>query len=80
MIFGGKDEIKRLSPPERVNEESALQLDDELLILIGGFTNGYNSASRSIQFFNIHQQKWMPERRLNLPPGIAETHQGVTFD
>jgi len=36
VIFGGKDEIKRLSPPERVNEESALQLDDELLILIGG--------------------------------------------
>ena len=48
--------------------------------MIGGFTSGYNSASRSIQFFNIRQQKWMPERRLNLPPGIAETHQGVTFD
>ena len=80
ITFSASGVIERLSPPERVNEENVIQLDDEFMILIGGFTNGYNSASRSIQFFHIPTQKWKPQRRLDLPPGIGDTHQGTTFD
>jgi FAD/FMN-containing dehydrogenase len=89
VTIQNKDELRRFSPPEKVVEQASLQIDvdngdggrrEPLMIFVGGYVNNYNGASRSIQFFNISSQRWMPERRLEIPPGIADTHQGVAFD
>lgn len=80
IMVGGKEEALKISPHIQAGEGSSVQVDDELLIHIGGYTKNYNNVTRSIQFFNITSQTWISERMLELPPEVAETHQGVAFE
>jgi hypothetical protein len=76
---GTKRGVSRLSPPDLAAAEG-LQIDDQNMILVGGYINNYRNVSRWIQFFNITSQVWKTKDRLELPETLAETHQGIAFD
>lgn len=80
IVVGDKEEIRRLSPRILALHGDSSQLDDELLVHIGGFTQHYNDVSRAVQFFNITSQTWIDDRTLELPTETAETHAGLAFD
>jgi hypothetical protein len=61
-------------------EATLVQLDRETGIVVGGYTANYSSTTRVIQFLNISSQQWMPERTMELPYGVADTHVGQAFD
>ena len=78
-------ELVRLSSPhEHGREALSLQIQEDLMVVVGGFVggyNGYDSASSLIQFFNTTSQHWLPrDRCLHLPDGMGQTHQGIAFD
>ena len=47
---GKREDIARLSPDILVASEG-LQLDDETLVLVGGYSKDYNNVTRFIQFY-----------------------------
>ena len=78
-------ELVRLSSPhEHGREALSLQIQEDLIVVVGGFVggyDGYDSASSLIQFFNTTSQHWLPrDRCLHLPDGMGQTHQGIVFD
>lgn len=76
---GSKEIISRLSPPDMAAAEG-IQVDEETMILVGGYIDEYKSVSRWIQVFNITSQEWLTADRIRLPDHLAETHQGIAFD
>ena len=73
-----KREARRLAPPDKAAAEG-IQMDDEIMVLVGEYTDSFRNVSKSIQFFNISSQEWS-NQSINLPSEVAETHQGVAFD
>ena len=75
-------ELIRLSSPHELGREAlSLQIQEDLMVVVGGFVDGYDGASSLIQFFNTTSQHWLPrDRCLHLPDGMGQTHQGIAFD
>jgi FAD binding domain len=73
-----KKEINRLSPPILAKSDAVLQIDEETVVLVGGFTDNYQNVSSYLQFFDIASQTWTARKKL--PETVAETHQGIAFD
>ena len=49
------------------------------LLVVGGFAADYNEVTRFIQVFDLETRRWRGTGH-PLPPGVAETHQGVAVD
>jgi FAD/FMN-containing dehydrogenase len=76
--MGSRRDAHRLSPPNGAAAEG-VQIDEKIMAIIGGYVDSFKNVSRSIQFFNIASQEWLPDT-IDLPDVLGETHQGITFD
>jgi FAD/FMN-containing dehydrogenase/N-acetylneuraminic acid mutarotase len=80
-VVTSQSEIDHLSPPVSAHEGFSIQLDDEIMIYVGGYTQNYNNVTNLIQFFNITSQSWLQQNYLQIPPNTAgETHAGYAWD
>ena len=82
-VTNNNNELIRLSSPHELGlEATALQIQLDLMVVVGGFSTRSlkNCTVKTIQFFNISEQRWMVERYLELPDGVAQTHQGTAYD
>lgn len=79
----GDELIHRLSPRNLAKADATLQLDDRTVVVVGGFTDTYQSVTPCLQFFDIPSQQWYGRPLIRLPKqnwNVAETHQGIAYD